>query len=444
MSRTRSNPALREDFKPLVPWNENSDKKALIFYHIPKCAGTSMNAMLAENFDQRLRVHGFNDWKTLHDAIEKSGFNDAPLLLFGHQTFGVHELFTDRACYYLTVLRDPVERILSHYRQERKRRFEDFSLEEFVEKRIHLNQVHLIGGGSFDLAKKRLTSCFDAFGLVEKLEDSLRWFQKRYKLKNMNISQLNKTKGNDDESDSHRRAHDIFARLNPEELEFYDFAVEEFERRRQSDEPQNPPSDFPPQPKPLPSHHHDNSPSTGNVKFFDPFKNVQTQVEDHDARGEYQLAIDLLESLEENVPFRSDRLADMCEKAGNLERALYWAAKSRNDDVTHFLRYYRLKTIINNDNSLKTRLLINKIKEFRAIPSRCPDSSLNNSLHILCEWLVKAARFNLTSRRIPQTPENVFVEIAQSLPKDDHSHKDFWDKIDIMLADTIKNLDLSS
>ncbi len=90
----------------------------LYFMHVPKTAGTSLR-MLVHNrlFPGRVRevYDDFGYWNrpALRDRV---GDGD---VLYGHFCHGFHALLGDRDPRYVTVLRDPVERVVSLYWHQR-------------------------------------------------------------------------------------------------------------------------------------------------------------------------------------------------------------------------------------------------------------------------------------------------------------------------------------
>lgn len=92
-------------------------RPALIFLHIPKAAGTTLYTILRREYSrQHTRMI---DGGRVAAAVAE--FKALPLaeraqvrLLMGHMPFGLHA-FLPHPARYITLLRDPVERILSHY-----------------------------------------------------------------------------------------------------------------------------------------------------------------------------------------------------------------------------------------------------------------------------------------------------------------------------------------
>jgi hypothetical protein len=89
----------------------------LVFLHIPKTAGSTLSRML-NRFYPPQRIHTLKTPDIAGAIAEFRGWPDerrhAVALLKGHQPFGLHALLAPGAR-YITVLRHPVPRIISHY-----------------------------------------------------------------------------------------------------------------------------------------------------------------------------------------------------------------------------------------------------------------------------------------------------------------------------------------
>lgn len=93
--------------------------RVLIFLHIPKTAGTTLNLLL-ENYYQPAESYATFP-NRMHPDGSLEGFRelsqekvDQLKLLTGHMGFGLHERFS-RPVIYTTLLRDPVGRVVSQY-----------------------------------------------------------------------------------------------------------------------------------------------------------------------------------------------------------------------------------------------------------------------------------------------------------------------------------------
>lgn len=93
-------------------------KKPLVFWHIPKCSGTSINEAVGSWYydkpaNQLLPGYGY---KPLVSLLVQRFMGEIPFLPSMH--FGLEEIPSTHGCVQCTVLRDPVERAISMYRQE--------------------------------------------------------------------------------------------------------------------------------------------------------------------------------------------------------------------------------------------------------------------------------------------------------------------------------------
>lgn len=102
----------------MINLNTNdSQQKSIIFLHIPKAAGSTLHRIIARQYASDLiysidglRVHeSIAEFKQLPEA-KRSEIK----VLKGHMRFGLHE-YLPQPSTYITILRDPVERIISHY-----------------------------------------------------------------------------------------------------------------------------------------------------------------------------------------------------------------------------------------------------------------------------------------------------------------------------------------
>jgi hypothetical protein len=103
-------------------FRNHSDKVAahernLIFIHLPKTAGTTLQAVIARQFprDAIFTIDGSRVWESVNQ------FKDLPeeerrriRCLKGHMPFGLHQ-YLSRPADYITLFRDPVDRVISDY-----------------------------------------------------------------------------------------------------------------------------------------------------------------------------------------------------------------------------------------------------------------------------------------------------------------------------------------
>jgi hypothetical protein len=141
-----------------------SDSTLLIFLHIPKTAGRTLESVLDRNFSQSSQFD-LNSWTSVWDrADELKSLPDsdkkAIRLIRGHYPFGIHSYLPGEVKYF-SFLRSPVERVASLY--EYIKRNQDhhlyylvsekgFTIKDFLQSDIsdefRNSQVRMISGHS--------------------------------------------------------------------------------------------------------------------------------------------------------------------------------------------------------------------------------------------------------------------------------------------------------
>ena len=133
----------------------------LIFLHIPKAGGSTMNAILDWNYQ---RVHGISRYAEIPIMqkwpVERKRSLDC---LRGQIYFGIHKDFPQPAQYF-TILRDPVQRVISQFFYNRVRQVRQgdavskLTMEQFLELEPFQAEMQLrliLGGDSIDDALKK-------------------------------------------------------------------------------------------------------------------------------------------------------------------------------------------------------------------------------------------------------------------------------------------------
>lgn len=226
----------------------------LVFVHVPKAAGTSLNAILWQVYGRRyINYHPTLSRRSVVTMIERSA--DQVLALGAHLPFGFHQtfvrkswcrkpekLFAKRRCRYVTVLRDPIERLKSYYRfvttfpaHRLYKETQGMSPDEFFRHMRDIKnpecanlQCWLVANNrSFEVARDHLVSRYHAVGVVARMDDfvehlktTLRWpdvFEARHR--NASPDRLHDSDFSDD-------AIEWIAETNKEDMKLYQFAKE--------------------------------------------------------------------------------------------------------------------------------------------------------------------------------------------------------------------------
>lgn len=156
----------------------------IFFFHIPKCAGTSVWRYLGKIYGHRqmFQIATGDDVKLFND-MTLSSLQDYSVIGGHHFLSTYRDRLGDFEGYYkVTAIRDPIDRLISFYNFIRKDRrhprfeqvrtstFEDFSLSEAPNSQTQL----LTGGENCDVAVEILDRWFDYYTTTERADDLMR------------------------------------------------------------------------------------------------------------------------------------------------------------------------------------------------------------------------------------------------------------------------------
>lgn len=179
--------------------SSNSLKELLIYLHIPKAAGTTLNGIINQQYarNKLFRFDGINNHQQFTNLPPVQ--QDKVQLLRGHFAFGLHQLIS-RPCIYFTVLRHPVKRVISQYNYIRNnphnpqfKLLQSISLEEYIlkeGKRLCNQQTNMISGLStpkncsdievLKIAQDNLDRYFAVVGITEMFDETLLTLQQKF------------------------------------------------------------------------------------------------------------------------------------------------------------------------------------------------------------------------------------------------------------------------
>lgn len=235
--------------------------KTLFFLHIPKCAGTTLREeVIKKQFkpEELLISAGLGGTRELIEFLKKMPAHEQEKIkcITGHYSFGIHEYYTARPAVHITILRDPVERLISYYsyvlRNEnhylhKTVKENNYSLRECIKNKLTVEldngQTRILAGvgrGSkfgnctgemLEQAKKNLESHFSVVGLAEKFDEfllvlghELGWDITSYKHLNVTGNRL-KVEDLDGES------LEVITKYNRLDMELYRYAAGLFKQQ---------------------------------------------------------------------------------------------------------------------------------------------------------------------------------------------------------------------
>jgi hypothetical protein len=232
--------------------------RPLIYIHLPKAGGTTLISALITRYraGRGFRFTGLPQeteaFKALPERV-RAQYD----VLHGHVHFGIHKWLPDPAT-YATMLRDPVERIISyyyfvktspeHYLHE-EMRVRGWTLEEFITQGTNwetdndqvrwLNEPEhqevrfgCVPRSMLEAAKWNLEHAFTVFGIVERFEESLECFRAGLGWPDLTCQRIRNVNTERPRAKLPRRTLEAIRRANRWDVELYEFACELFERQK--------------------------------------------------------------------------------------------------------------------------------------------------------------------------------------------------------------------
>ena len=234
----------------------------LVFLHVPKAGGNSMLDFLLPNFSEEVRFDVNQGLNYVERLKELSNLDDSTKrsleLVYGHLPYGVHQ-WLPQECQYFTVLRDPVDRVASHYyyvkEQPTHPLFEavvgsGMTLAEYATSdlsgELSNGMTRLICGreqadsirghaacrdSDLNEAIEHLDRHFAVVGLLEKLPQTYQVLSKEFGWPRREVVRKNKTRQRKPLEKLDRKSREAIVQSNEMDLELYRWAKVRFEKQ---------------------------------------------------------------------------------------------------------------------------------------------------------------------------------------------------------------------
>lgn len=208
--------------------------KVLIFIHIPKTAGAALTNIICEQYDPH-EVFSLSD-PILNRVNNVSEISANTKCILGHNYYGQHTNLGP--FFYVTMLRDPVERVISHYYYIKyvikDNEFTDmYNLKEFAQLEEFQNlQTRFITDNKLHLeqAIDNLKN-FAFFGITEMFRESLLLMEKRLGWEGIQYKELNKNEKKPKKESISKETIKQIEKANLLDIELYQWARENFKSR---------------------------------------------------------------------------------------------------------------------------------------------------------------------------------------------------------------------
>lgn len=239
-----------------IPAKLSAKDGALIFLHLPKCAGTTLNRIIEWEYDPT-RVFSIDPVLYLWSFHKLNRWSPKRLermqVFKGHMPFGIHKRLPQPST-YITFLRDPVERVISAYYFMRNyvlhpkhRWISKLTLEEFVREGPNHNvQCKYISGRPFvgdfhagdcddevlALAKENLHRYFSLVGITERFDEGLAILKIIFGWEISKYAKFNVTRTRQAKKNLPSATVELIAQRNQYDMALYEYALSMFEQTR--------------------------------------------------------------------------------------------------------------------------------------------------------------------------------------------------------------------
>jgi len=222
--------------------------------HIPKTGGTTLRKIIDKQYSESETWHAYDDLplKETVDQLSKKQLEKIEYIV-AHFPFGVHRYFS-RPCTYITMLRNPIDRVVSEYYRARRNpnipiydEVQSMGLKEFVSNDdfalSNSNRQTLLvcgrkKGTPYDLelddlakAKERLDKYFAVVGITEMFDESVYLMKKELGWDDIFYTKKNVARNRPNNESLSQKVVDTIKERNRLDLELYSYAKEKLKKQ---------------------------------------------------------------------------------------------------------------------------------------------------------------------------------------------------------------------
>jgi hypothetical protein len=215
-----------------------------IFVHIPKTGGVTLATILTRQFAAQSLFNLDGTVEAVAAAINAlpASRRDKLQCVYGHVGYGLHACFA-RPVSYITMLREPVDRVASAYYYARIRpewgyhrpiidgnlTLHDFAVNP-ISTDLHNEQTRMLGG-TLEQARENLAKNFALVGIMEQFDESVLLAQSLFGWKNVFFQKENVNWQRERVSDLPQATIAAIEERNAQDIELYHFARRLFDEK---------------------------------------------------------------------------------------------------------------------------------------------------------------------------------------------------------------------